>query len=399
MYDIMNFRTIIRDEETRRKQPTPSENTKNCIKDRTNDANHAVSTSVFLYEVIMMILEVDEDEYSRKEECVDEKLCNILPTDFLEIVENTKLENRFGIPPSKGRIGIENDDEDGKSDSPINLNLPESLVSELEDRWGKRYWTDHLTDLMVKYVNSPFDSRYDRINFKQDIIEHEVDSKQPSHRVLKNILNGDTKRYSEEAEQILDTLQDEKWWREENLTWEQVNNREHILRSKNVSRAKKKNILQAGLDAYARERDTQLSEKWAVNLITSLLDVRKDYARSEYLQDIELGDFSESVVSIPEYVNKCEDGQKQLAETMRNNGHESKSATVESMNPVEVYCVTPEKVNELDQTQDKETRIELIESILEESPLYNEYKKFQQQKRLYKTLRNELVNEYRELLD
>lgn len=157
--------------------------------------------------------------------------------------------------------------------------------------------------------------------------------------------------------------------------------------------------MQAGLDAYARERDTQLSEQWAVNLITTKLDVREDYARSEYLQDIELRDFSESVVSIPEYVSKCESGQEQLAETIRNNGHESKSAMVESMNPVEVYCMTPERISELDQTQDKQKRVELIDNILEESPLYNEYKKFQQQKHLYQTLRNELVNEYTALLN
>jgi hypothetical protein len=391
----MKFRTIIRDEESKRKQPTPSESTKRAIEDRTNDSNQAVSTSVFLYEVIMMVKDVQTDEYTQIENMVDDELSNATESDFKELCAGLRLENRFNEAASKGRIDL----EDTKAENPINLNLPESLISDLEEDWGKRYWTDKLTHIMVKYINTPFDSRYDRIQFKRDIISYKQ-GKEATHRVLKNILDGKTDRYSEEADEIRDIITEREWWTDENMGWDDVISHSQTMKSRKVSKQKKIRILQNGLDAYAKERNMDMPDKMAVNLISTALDISNKYAKDEYLPEIDLPSYDDTVEVDVKYVDVCKTVQDSLIDDMKEKGQRKKARKVDDMKPAEVCCISQEELEQLDDTKERSERIELIDDILEvgKNTRFNDYKIYSQQVQYYKRLRENLINEKSELL-
>ena len=396
------FKTVLRNEEMKRKQLRLTEYTFEYLSERANEFIRPISKGVFFYEMVLMFTDAKDDEISEKEERINSRLESLTDTQFVRAVESIKGEMEDGSYPSKGTVGVDEE----PSDDLTNIYIPVSVNDYLEEEWGQRYWRDHIDELLIDYIDSAYDSRYDRYKCKEEIADYIEHNEMPSHEVARAVVEGQHDFYRvQKAHSILDT---ENWWMRPDLGYGDIVDMVDERFDSNTSLDDKISASQQMLSKYASERNMDMGSKLASHLISDVFDVSSDYAKNEYLPEIDLPDYSGSddgdendsednnttATEIADYTQVCQDAKDQLIELLEDERKTRIKNKIERMNACNVCLVDSDDIEELDEIYDQEKRNEKIREIIEKGSLSKCFEVVQQNH-----LHNEFIDNLKKELE
>ncbi|WP_148709145.1 hypothetical protein [Haloarcula quadrata] len=372
-----------------RKQLKLTKSTFEYLSDEASDSVRSVTRGMLLYEMAMMFSDSLTDEIEEKEERVNERLESHTDTSFRCGVDSVKVRNEDGSFPSQSII----DPNDDLTDSLINIYLPVSVQEHLEDEWGQRYWAEKVDDLVIDYIDSAFESRYDRYQCKEDLIAYIEDDEYPDHEVARSIVEGSANRYT--TSDLHSVLEEDKWWLAGDLSYNDIIDRAEEEFDSNTPLETKIDVAAEILDRHAEQREMEMPRKLAVSLITKVFNVSESYVENEYLPQIELPDYSgedeEDGESI-DYMERCLNAKEQLVKFLEDNNRESDKDKIERMNAANVCMVEKDDIEELDGLEEQEARNEKIQEIIDKGSKSNTFV-LQQQSSIHMELIENLSSE------
>lgn len=345
-----------------RKQLKFTKTTFEWLSDEANEANRSISRGVLLYEAVMMSTGDLTDEITEKERRVNEKLRTHTDTYFVNVVDRIKVRNQDGSFPSQQLIyGC-----DELTESLINIYLPVSVQEYLTEEWGQRYWAEKVDDLVADYVDSAFQSRYDRYKCKEDLIRYLEDDVEPEHEVAKCIVDEDVESRFDvaDARNHLEGM----WWLNDDLGYEEYTKMVEDRVDSKTSKQVKIDVATGLIRRFEEDRKVTADSVLAVDLITKFMNVSEDYVRNEYLPEIDLDEEvedGESVDDLPCYYDLCEEAKGNLIEFLEDENQGSKAERINRMNAPNVCLFEKSDIEELDELEDQKIRNGKIKQIIE----------------------------------
>ena len=384
------FRTVIRNEEMDRKQLKFTKSTFEYLSDEASGSVRSVTRGMLMYEMVMMFSESLSDEIGEKERRVNDRLESLTDSSFRCAADSIKVRNEDGSYPSQTII----DPDDDLTENLINIYLPVSVQQYLEEEWGQRYWAEKVDDLVSDYIDSAYESRYDRYACKEQLCEYIENDEMPDHRVALSIVEGDDSWFDvRRASEILTT---DKWYLRSDLDYDDIIQRAEEEFDQSTPFDTKKEVAEKILIRYAQQRDMKMPRKMAVALISDAFDVSESYVENEYLPEIELPDYTDGdeiqTQDRKDYYELCLSAKNNLIEFFEDENEIEKKSKVERMNAPNVCLVEKQDIEELDSLDDEDARNEKIGEILDKGS-YSQAFDLNPQNQLHRDLKDELEEE------
>jgi len=404
----MTFETILLDQESTRKQLKLHIPTYEFLKNTKDEYVKQVSKGILFYEAVMLVRDFYSDKLTDLENCIDEELVSVVGLNFAVEVGKLKLTLSDGSWPSSGWI----DDHAEKTDDPVDLYLPTEFVSTLEDEWGQRYWAQKINDVLRDYIDSPFQSRVDRIECKQEVLDYAQHGTEPDHEVARAIVEGDESKFTVgQAHEIL--TDDTEWWQSDELRWSEFKSRaDDLPRNTDV----KREALENGLKAYLSEKNvSEVNRKMATSLAADMYDIDEDYASQEYVNKITLPSETSVEKSETDWVERIKESKPENVDTLKEACQKVKDKVVDELEsgpksakkrgkrlerisaPL-VCLVNDDMVQDIDDASSTEEKLNLIGKCMNSPPYKKEYHANQQQE-AYDAIQTHLLRMKEDLIN
>lgn len=279
------LQTVVRSEKSKRKQVTMTKSTYEYLKTTSEEDKRQISKGLIIYEAIMQERDYLTDDLDRYEQRIDRDLVELTSQSFLTELNRIRFEDENGYPRHRNLISPYSE----TTDDPISIHLPVSLLEELEENWGRRYWADHIDSVLIDYLDSAYEHRSDRIDCKRQLIAYLEDTEDPDHPVAQAILRGFESPYTISKARTI--LMQEEWYERDTIEWKMFkeNGEEDIPRNMEF----RKDVLEKALDDYAEYHRVELSKEKAAELTAQAYDIAQITAEKEYIPDIDLPDYSD----------------------------------------------------------------------------------------------------------
>lgn len=194
----------------------------------SDTGNDAYTKSVLANAVLKFHTKPTFSFVGQKEQRLDEEIENLYGQSMLNKVDEMKKPYRNR---SELQQYVPDDKKDGDKHNSLNLQLTPQVKENCLTGYGD---AETIENAVIHAYTSPFKSRLDRIDFKENLINYH-DEKKATHRVLDAIVNNKTDEI-ENADEI--ELNDE-WYRNNRLTLTQAKERVKELGQKD----KKKKLM------------------------------------------------------------------------------------------------------------------------------------------------------------
>lgn len=361
---MKNMQTVLLSEESKRKQLKLPVWVYHHLRDMAGDLPKPWSKGLVLYEYVMLVRDYHEDSFTRYESMVDEQLSDrVGRTDFPRELGKITKTTIDGSPPSEHL----SQGSDEITDDLISLYLPAKLVESVSktEVWGKRYWMGDLEDVVQEAVDYAFDSRYDRIECKRDLITYLDSGVAPDHEVAQAIVDGESDKYTgfERAHELITSTGDE--WYNGDFDWSTFLNRASEISQK--KRETRLRVLEKGLKAYeAKFPNRTFTPKVARKIAENAFAVSESTAK-DYVEEIELpgsvddvGDQDETSVW-----EVCNIAKKQIIDILDEGGYSKKKRRVERMSAPAVCLMKRDVVEEIDGADDAHKKRRLLQALID----------------------------------
>ncbi|WP_134672632.1 hypothetical protein [Halorussus marinus] len=167
------------------------------LRDTARTQNKEFSQGKLLYEILHFDRDKPcRDEISEVENFVDRQLSEVLGEQSAAEVDKIKIID------ANGQEALSNDVPDDlepteNSNSPVRVRLPDETWSQIHSE-KERYIGEWLTPSLIKFVESPFNSRMERINCKRELVDYlrgEVGVETMESKVAYACVTGDSERF------------------------------------------------------------------------------------------------------------------------------------------------------------------------------------------------------------
>lgn len=254
-------KTLYKNEESTRKRLTMAKPAYEWLK---SDNNASMTKGLKLYEVISYSLDSEVDYIDTLEGEVDDKLADLSSEDFVKSLQKIKSQNNFEDITGGPNV------EDVKY---VNVHIPDTFDQEV-DSYGLGRQAE---DAIQFFIESPFQSRMDRMECKKDLIQYIQFDRDPSHLVAVAIVRGQSEVV--DVQDIHKELMDITggWYRSDDLTIDTL-----VARGKEIPQSQTQDRINALETAIENSYSYDLDEHELSDLIKECFRVRSEPTIQKY---------------------------------------------------------------------------------------------------------------------
>lgn len=291
------------------------------LRETAEQQNKEFSQGKIVYEVLNFSRDSPvSDDLSGAEELVDDRLVTVGSQALLDAVESL----------SRGVVGARvladsvpaNKDEDGVK-SAVGIRLPDAAW---EDVYTVRkrsigFW---LEDFFVEFVESPYTSRTDRMEFKRDLINY-IHGEGASHRVLEAVVQPEESEMELEGveavrEELENILGETEWYLNrlgevrDDITLDELEER-----GTDISRKSRDERIEALRIAIENEPEFTPDEDEVEEKVKECYGITTPSTQKEYVDEMELSWFDVRVRGFRDRVEGIASGQAEKTDKIPNS--------------------------------------------------------------------------------
>lgn len=272
----VNYRKVDR----QRKRPKVTKFVKSEVK-RLNQGN--LKRGLVVYEVLLLENDEYSDSLTEIEENIDREMADVVSTPTDDISNTLKKIIIAGKEDGRSELVQRCDAAKPKEKiGEMSFEIPEDL----DTPYG---WNQTVEDAFVSYEENAFEDRADRIKCKQELLAYLKYGEEPSHRIARAIVEDDD-RYRVEAARIvleLDSDDEDEWWMDENLTIDDLRQRDHTENGSGLSQKQREERIQALQKALENDKSVS-SDAEVAEVVEQIYGVQSDVTLNKYVSDIDL---------------------------------------------------------------------------------------------------------------
>jgi hypothetical protein len=315
------------------------------LRNTAQSQNKEFSQGKLLYEILHFDREKPcTDDISKVEEFVDRQLSEELGEQSQQLVDKIKIIDAHGKSALSNEVP-DDLDPDENSNTQVRVRLPDETWEQVHDE-KERYIGDWLAPSVIKFQESAFNSRMERINCKRELVDYlqgEVGVETMESEVAYACVTGDSDRFDGVGE-VHDLLEREtatEW--PEDITVDELREMStDELQRVSLGQKSKSGRVRA-LETAIRNDGRQPNYEEVQVLVKEVYGVKTDQTARSYVDQMEmtwLGD-----VRVVQMVDLLESVKSTLLQAAVTDGIEER---VEKLSLEELFCISEDSIREVE---------------------------------------------------
>lgn len=349
-----------------------------ALRDVQQSQNKEFSQGKAFYEILHFDREKPcSDDISEFEDLIDQQLSQEVREQFAREVERIKT---IGVNGKEALINDVPDDLDPQdtTDFQVRVRLPDSTWQQIHDV-RRRYIGKWAAPSLVKFVESPFNSRTERISCKRELLEYvrdEIEFDEVESEVARACITGESDRFEgiSEVHELLTTTEEvDRWYLDESgeirsdITTE-------LIKGMGISRKERDDRIKA-LEVALENEGRQLSPEEIQDEIEDVYGIETPSIKREYIQQMDLDWMGPQITGVKGLAstikqdiiegNRARDGIKESSNSAKDWNPKQ---VAQNMPVYEFLLVDKNKLNNIDtHYESSEAAVQALDEVTEQA--------------------------------